>query len=183
MSLELGQISDLVDGRAIYLTVIIAIFSVLLWIHTEYMAIAFLILITVVVAWLVKILGLKWAGIETATFATVVTAAVTDTLTGAVAGFILITSQMAARQQFGVYILWVIPSYVIAGALTGYFQPSNIFQFGMGITVALHAVFMVLTGMKTPAALSNYVPYATINVGLNLVLFKFLASPLISVLA
>lgn len=69
-----------------------------------------------------------------------------------------------------------------AGALTGFLQPSNIFEFGVVITVGLHAIFILITGMRTPAALSNYIPYATINIGLNIVLFKFLAVPLVGIL-
>ena len=140
-------------------------------------------LVTVFTAVVVKNIDLRWLGVETATFATFVMAMISSPIKAALIGFVLISAQMIARQQFGIYILWVIPSYALMGAIVSIIQPSNIFIAGIAATIGLHLVFTVLTGLRTPQALSNYMPYAVMNVAFNAILFKLLASPILNIIS
>jgi hypothetical protein len=166
------------NSFAVLLTLLLGVMALLAIEFTEQALFAGLFLITAFTAVMVKNLDLKWLGVETATFGTVILAMTSSPAKAALVGFTLISVQMIARQQFGTYILWVIPSYAIAGALISVVDLSNVFLTGLITTIGLHTVFVTLTGLKTPNALSNYIPYAVLNIAFNAVLFKFLASPI-----
>lgn len=113
MALESLKQSRFINRRVFYVLSFLIVLVLLSLFYAQYVLITALFLITVFVSWLVKVLEIKWMGIETATFATVIIGATTNVVTGALTGLVLILGQMAARQQFGTYILWVIPSYVM----------------------------------------------------------------------
>ncbi len=116
------------------------------------------------------------------TFTVILAGMVFGPVNGAIAGFVLVLLQMIVGQQMGVYVLWVVPSYAVAGAVAGILGPSAVVMTGIGITVALHVAFTIFTAIFTPGAVARYLPYAAGNVLVNILLFEFAAGPVLALL-
>jgi hypothetical protein len=165
----------------VLVTIVLGLVALLAIEYTQQALFAAMFLVTAFAAVLVKNLDLRWLGVETATFGTFILAMVSSPLKAGLIGFVLISIQMIARQQFGPYILWVIPSYALMGTAVSIIQPTNVFIAGVTTTIALHTIFTAFTWMRTPEALSNYMPYAVLNIAFNALLFKLLASPILQI--
>ncbi len=142
---------------------------------TEYVAAALLVAGVALTAWTVNQLGIKTVGIELTTLSTVLIGAVYGPFIGAVAGFGLILLQVIAGQYTGGYIIWVIPSYAVAGFAAGFFSGRDIFVLGAALTVGMQVVFALLSSVTSLGSLDRYLPYAVTNTGFNLVLFYYFA--------
>ncbi len=149
---------------------------------TSYLVLGLLAVATLAVAWGVHYMNARWSGVELATFSTVLIGASMDPKTGAIAGFLLVTSQLVVGQWIGPYIFWVVPSYAVAGASAAVFSGVDIVTLGTSITVGLHVVFASMTAFTTPGRLGSYLPYAALNILFNFVLFNALATQVLALL-
>jgi len=125
--------------------------------------------------------GIKMLGIELVTLTTVLTALQMGAEAGAIAGFVLMTAHMVAGQFSGPYILWVIPSYAIAGFVAGTVG-LDITTLGIGIAVVLNTVFTAITSAISPQGLSRFIPHAIGNIVFNAVLFMYVAPQLLAMM-
>ncbi len=150
---------------------------------TDYFVLGILILSPIVVAWLVKYVEMRWSGVETGTFAVVMVGMVLGPEMGAVLGFVIITAQMVVGQYIGPYILWVIPSYVVAGFVAGMMASMNPATLGIAMIIGLQATFLTFTALLTPSGLSKYLPYAVGNTLFNVILFRLAAEPVAGLMA
>lgn len=149
----------------------------------RYIVTSILVAATAVTVWAVHKMGLRSTGIELTTFTTVILGYTFGPWVGFFAGLALIFFQVIVGKYSGIYLLWVVPSYGFAGALAGLLAGQQIFFVGMGITVALHAVFLFFTRLFNPGNMYRYLVYASTNLLFNLVIFMFLAEALLPLLA
>lgn len=165
--------------RAVLLVLLVAVPALFL---TDYFALGILLVAPVVMAWLVKYAEIRWSGVELATFSTVMLGMAFGPRLGAILGLFVVTTQMIVGQWIGPYILWVIPSYAVAGAVAGLLSTTNPVTLGIGITIGIHAIFLVFTAFMTPGGLPKYTPYAIGNIIFNIILFQAVGAPVAGIL-
>lgn len=146
---------------------------------TSYIVTAALVVGVAVVSWSMNKFNMKKVGIELATLSTVLIGVAYGPVIGAAMGLALIILQVSAGQYTGSYIIWVIPSYAVAGFVAGVLGSTDIFLLGFGLTVGMQAVFATLTSVTASGSLSHYLPYAATNVVFNLVVFRYVAPVLL----
>lgn len=142
-----------------------------------------LMVTTFLVSFATTRLELSSLGVELATFSTVMIGAVFGPATGAAAGLVFIMAQFAGSTSQGVYIMWVIPGYIAAGALAGILGASGIERTGPLIALGLQSFFVLSTSLLTPEELGRYLPYAVFNVVFNAAIFQLLAPLFVQVAA
>lgn len=125
--------------------------------------------------------GIKMLGIELVTLTTVLTAIQIGPEAGAIAGFVLMTAHMVAGQFSGAYILWVIPSYAVAGFVAGSVN-LGITTIGIGIALVLNTIFTALTSAISPQGLSGQIPHAFGNILFNAAVFVYIAPQLLALM-
>ncbi|MFB6191339.1 MAG: hypothetical protein ABEJ64_02835 [Candidatus Nanohaloarchaea archaeon] len=137
---------------------------------------------TAAVSFLVKRADLNKLGIETSTFFTVVAGYHFGPETGAMLALLLIVAQVFTGKP-GVYILWVIPSFVAAGYVAGTFSGMDITLLGPLLSAGLQAIFVFFTIFMSRSRLGKYFQYAAFNVAFNLLLFNALGPVALEVLS
>lgn len=156
----------------------VAIASVLLllmFVFKQVVILALLFIVTVLVSILVRIYGLRGYGIEFATLLTVLTGYTLGASWGAAIGAISIFIHMLISGNIGIYMLWVMPSYIIGGIAAAAFSGSAIAPLGIGITIFLLAVFLLFTVFLNVSNLGRFFIYVIGNVILNVLLFTNVA--------
>lgn len=149
---------------------------------TDVIVISILAALCVIVPIFLNYMGIKMLGIELVTLTTVLTALQLGPEAGAVAGLVLMTAHMVAGQFSGAYILWVIPSYAVAGFIAGTIN-LDITTLGIGIAVILNSIFTSLTYLVSPSeALSGQIPHAVGNTIFNAVIFLYVAPQLLAMM-
>jgi hypothetical protein len=147
----------------------------------RYLTSLFLLALVIATAVTVNTFNLRKFGVETATLATVVLGAAYGATWGAVFGFIAVLLQLLIGQYLDIYVLWVIPGYVLlglaAGSVTG-----PITTLGITLTIGLNIYNMLFTALFNPQGLTYYFPYAGFNIVLNIVLFTMVAPSLLGIL-
>lgn len=146
---------------------------------TSYIVTAALVVGVGVVAWTMNRLSMKQIGIELATLSTVLIAVAYGPMVGAGMGFALIILLVTAGQYTGSYIIWVIPSYAVAGFIAGSLASMDITVLGIGLTIGMQAVFATLTSVSAAGQLNRYLPFAVTNIIFNLFAFGYLAPRLL----
>ncbi|MFB6190639.1 MAG: hypothetical protein ABEJ91_03640 [Candidatus Nanohaloarchaea archaeon] len=136
----------------------------------EYFIGFLLVAATVTFGVLSKRAELNRLGLELATFSTVLAGYHFGPETGAVMGLILMLSQMLTGRP-GVYILWVIPTYAVAGYAAGFFSGTGIATLGTAIAAGMQVVFIFFTALLSRGRLGEYLQYAAFNFAFNLILF------------
>lgn len=146
---------------------------------TDFIIISILAVITIITPIFLNYMGIKMLGIELVTLTTVLIALQMGAEAGAVAGLALMTAHMVAGQYSGPYLLWVIPSYAVAGFVAG-IADVGITTLGIGIAVVLNVIFTGLTSVISPKGLSQQLPHAVGNIVFNSILFLYLAPQLLT---
>lgn len=149
---------------------------------TDYMLVAALIILTVITPLALNHLGLKGLGIELVTLTTVIIGINFGPEAGAIAGFLLMATHMISGQFTGAYILWVIPSYAVAGFIAGT-AGLEITVLGIALAVGMNVAFTALTMAVTPEAIRYFVPHAAGNIVFNALLFTQIAPQLLALTA
>lgn len=176
----LGSYLDFLRQPRVYrLLLAAAAVSVAVLYFTSYIVTAALVLGVAAVAWTMNRAGMKRVGIELSTLSTVLIGVSYGPVVGAAMGFAVIMLQVTAGQYTGSYIIWVIPSYAVAGLLSGVMSSMDVFVLGMGLTVGMQAIFAALTSFTASGRLQAYLPYAVTNVVFNLLVFRYVAPVLL----
>lgn len=159
-----------VRKRYIALITVVAVGAVF---FREYLIGFVLVATTVTFGVLSKRGELNRLGLELATFSTVLSGYYFGPETGAIMGLILIISQMLTGRP-GVYILWVVPTYAVAGYAAGAFSGIAIATLGTSIVAGMQVVFIFFTALLSRGRLGDYLQYAAFNFAFNLILFHAL---------
>lgn len=138
-----------------------------------------LMVLTVALSLAVNRLGLNRFGLELSTFSTVTMAYVFGPTAGALLGLTYITLQLFSGNTPGVYLIWVLPSYVAAGYITGGLG-MDIVTVGIYTSIVLQSVFTFMTFLTSRSRLPKFVQYAAFNITFNIVLFQTVATPLVT---
>lgn len=173
-----GTIDNSVTRKLVlFIPLIAAVFLL-----TDLVVISVLAVLSIITPIFLKYLGIKRLGIELVTLTTVLTALQLGPEAGAIAGLVLMTAHMVAGQFSGAYILWVIPSYAIAGFVAG-IAGLDITTLGIGIAVVLNTLFTAITSfVSPPEALSAQIPHAVGNTVFNTVIFLYVAPQLLTMM-
>ncbi len=164
-------------GAAVLIGVII-----LLSLFSKIFAILLLLAGVVFVSIIVNHFGLRVIGLELATFATVISGVVYGPLIGTLVGLILVTIHLLLSGYFGVYYMWVIPGYGLAGYLASQWSAQNIIALGMTITILLHAINMFFSFFFRRQDIFRYLIYIATNVVFNFIVFTVFGSWVVAVL-
>lgn len=148
---------------------------------TDVILISILAVASIILPIFLNYAGIKMLGIELVTLTTVLTALQMGAEAGAIAGFILMTAHMVAGQFSGPYLLWVIPSYGVAGFVAGTVG-LDITTIGIGIAFVLNTIFTAITSAISPQGLSRFIPHALGNIVFNAILFMYVAPQLLAMM-
>ena len=146
----------------------------LLVIFQKFFVVIFLIAINIFISFYIGKYQVKNIGIELVTFTTILTGVVFGPATGAMVGLALIISHLIIGHfAFGAYILWLIPSYIVLGFLSGAVTGFDFFALGIYLTLGMNAFNLILTALIFPQNLGNYLPYSITNIMFNFIMFSF----------
>lgn len=175
---EAGNLSglDFLTWRRVFLLSLLVLPAFFL---TSYFAAFVLMILTVAVSLMVNRYNLNRFGIETATFSTVTMAAVFGPKIGAALGLIYICLQMFSGSTPGVYMIWVVPSYAVAGYIVGGLG-IDIVTVGLYTSVILQSIFTFMTFLTSRSRLPKFIQYVVFNLTINFFLFKTLARPFLN---
>jgi len=167
-----------ISTRRVFLFSLMAIPALFL---TNYFIAFTLMLLTVALSLAVNRFGLNRFGLELATFSTVTMAQVFGPETGAILGLVYICLQMFSGSTPGVYLMWVVPSYVAAGYFAGT-STLDVTTLGLYTAITLQSIFTFMTFLTSRSRLPKFIQYATFNITINMLLFQTIAGPLMSFL-
>lgn len=167
-----------INTRRVFLFSLMAVPALFL---TNYFIAFSLMLLTVALSLAVNRFGLNRFGLELATFSTVTMAQVFGPETGAILGLVYICLQMFSGSTPGVYLMWVVPSYTLAGYFAGT-STLDVTTLGLYTAITLQSIFTFMTFLTSRSRLPKFIQYATFNITVNLLLFQTIAGPLMSVL-
>ncbi|MBI4214975.1 hypothetical protein HY546_03185, partial [archaeon] len=101
---------------------------------------------------------------------------------GAITGIVLVSIHLLMSGYFGIYFLWVIPEYALAGWLAAQWSSQGILQLGMTITLLLHGINIIFSLFFRRHMIFQYMVYAATNVVFNFALFALAGPAVIGVL-
>jgi len=177
-SLKSSGLENYINYRRIFLFSLMAVPAFFL---TDYFVAFSLMLLTVILSLAVNRFGLNRFGLELATFSTVTMAKVFGPETGALLGLVYICLQMFSGSTPGVYLVWVVPSYVATGYIAGT-STIGVATLGLYTAISLQSIFAFMTFLTSRSRLPKFIQYAMFNVTINMLLFQTVAGPLMSVL-
>jgi hypothetical protein len=171
------QAPDIGAGRI----ALLAVLGVPAFFYTRYFVAFGLMILTLAVSLLVNSYDANRMGIETATFSTVTMGMLFSPEISAVLGFLYIVLQIFSGSNPGIYMIWVVPSYVVMGYLIGNFSYLGVAQAGIYASIALQSFFVLMTLLTSRSRLPKFVQYVVFNLTFNFFMFQTFASPLIAV--
>jgi len=176
---EFQEFLERIKNPLVYRAIgLVALLAAGAFMFTSYVVTAILVVGVGVISWSMHKLQVKRIGVELTTLSTVLIAVTYGPLIGAIAGFGLIILQITAGQYTGGYIIWVIPSYPVAGIIAGISSSMEIFTLGAGLIIGMQMVFAILTSVSAAGRLDKYLPYAVTNIIFNLAVFYYVAPAL-----
>lgn len=177
-SLGASGLKDVFSYRRLFL---IAVMFIPAFFLTDYFTAFSLMLLTVIISLAVNRFGLNRFGLELATFSTVTMAKVFGPEAGALLGLVYICLQMFSGSTPGVYMIWVVPSYVATGYLAGT-SSIEIATLGLYSAIILQSIFTFMTFVLSRSRLPKFIQYAIFNITINMLLFQTVAGPLLNIL-
>jgi hypothetical protein len=93
--------------------------------------------------------------------------------------FVLITYHMVAGGFLDKYVLWVIPAYCVAAAISGFMPAADVARLGIYATFAINISNSIFTLILSPTYLPRYLIYAVTNILFNIFLFTFFGMPML----
>lgn len=159
---------------------VLAVLGVPAFFYTRYFMAFGLMVLTLVVSLVVNSYDANRMGIETATFSTVTMGMIFPAEISAILGFLYITLQIFSGSNPGIYMIWVVPSYVVMGYFIGNFEYLGIVTAGIYTSVALQSFFIFMTFLTSRSRLPKFIQYVAFNLVFNFFMFKTFAMPLLS---
>ena len=121
-------------------------------------------------------------GLELATFSSVTMAMVFTPRVAAVLAFVYITVQMFSGSTPGVYLTWVVPTYVVAAYIISSVNTPGIVLTGLYITAGSQIFFSLMTFVMSRSMLPKYLQYAAFNLIFNFLMFQTFGSLVLSLM-
>jgi hypothetical protein len=148
----------------------------------------FVLTVLVVAAFLltlfIRTFHLRMFGIELVTFLTILAGYLYGPDTGMLVGMVSILFHLIGSGYFfGLYYMWVVPSYVIIGMLAGLWSAEPIDSLGVMLVLTLNGVNLLFTLLLSPSEIGRYIPFALTDILFNVMLFILLAPTLVAILA
>ena len=140
----------------------------------QFFIISFLIILSLTLSYCLGIWHIRGLGIELVLLVTVITGFSYGSIMALIVGLVLITFHMIVSQHAGVYLLWVIPGYSIAGFFSGT-TTLGIAYFGFIATLILNAVNFLITVIVCRENLGKFLPFSITNIFFNSLLFLYIA--------
>lgn len=119
-------------------------------------------------------------GLELATFSSVTMAIVFPPRIAAALAFLYITVQIFSGSSPGVYLTWVVPTYVAAAYIVSTIDPANIVIAGLYTTAISQLFFSLMTFVMSRSMVPKYLQYAAFNLIFNFLMFQTFGEPLTS---
>ncbi len=118
---------------------------------------------------------LKYIGIELVTLSTILVGVTYGHVVGGIYAFvILLTHLMLGDYYMGTYLMWVVPEYVLLGALTGIIGTGVIGPLGVAFIIGLNLMSLFFTFVGESDRVAKELPYVIGNIIINsVVLLKF----------
>ena len=95
------------------------------------------------------------------------------------AGRASISETVFTGKMPGMYILWVMPAFTLAGHLAGRFSSVEIVRLGFSISLGLQLFFIFMTVLLMRSSAAKYMRYAILNVIFNYIVFSAFGPPLL----
>ena len=161
--------------------IIIPLVTIPTFVFTKLMIVISLFAITVAVSYLGQKTQLKKFGLELATFTTILTGVSFGAIPGATAGVLLIIIHDLLTKRISTYLVAVLPTFGLLGALASIYSTANLFILGVGLTIFSHTVFIAFQTLlhRFPA---RYIPYFVLNVIFNALLFYNIAPTILKLI-
>ncbi|NTV23468.1 MAG: hypothetical protein HGA85_03775 [Nanoarchaeota archaeon] len=118
---------------------------------------------------------IRQLGLELVTFIAVLTGMRYGALAAVIVTFVLISYHLVMGGFISTYVLWVIPSYCLAGLIAGIFPNADIQAMGTYLTIMINSINSFFTLITSPSQIAKYLPYAVTNILFNIFLFTFFA--------
>jgi len=140
------------------------------FLFTKLMSILLLFAATFAVSYFGQRTKLKKFGLELATFTTIITGVSFGAIPGIIAGISTILFHDLLTGRISLYLIVVVPTFGLIGAIAGAYSHADILLLGLGLTIFSHLVFIVFQTIihKFPA---RYLPYFFLNIVFNVLLF------------
>jgi len=156
-------------------TVLIALpLLILFLLLKQFFVVSFLIVLSLALSYFLGVWHVRGLGIELVLLVTVITGFAYGSTMALIVGLVLITFHMIVSQHAGVYLIWVIPGYGIAGFFSGT-TAMSITYFGVLATLILNTVNFLITAIVYKENLGKFLPFSITNVIFNSFLFLYLA--------
>ncbi|EGQ43247.1 MAG: hypothetical protein J07AB43_12370 [Candidatus Nanosalina sp. J07AB43] len=121
-------------------------------------------------------------GLELATFSSVTMAMVFPPRVAAVLAFVYIVVQMFSGSTPGVYLTWVVPTYVLAAYIISSVNTPSIVLTGLYTTAGSQIFFSLMTFVMSRSMLPKYLQYAAFNLIFNFLMFQTFGSIVLSLM-
>ena len=141
----MNPVSFISENRII-ISIIAIVLLVLFIFLGQSLILIILIIGSILLSSLLGLWKLRPIGIELVLLTSIIAGMTNGSLAGAVIAVILITVHMIATQHINVYLLWVIPAYVVAGFLAGTKQLS-ITMFGLFAALGVNIFNLIVTAL------------------------------------
>ena len=122
---------------------------------------------------------LKYMGIELVTLSTMLVGASYGPIIGGIYAFTLLLTHLVLGDYYiGVYLIWVLPEYVLLGVMSGVFA-SNLDSIGIAFVIGMNIMNLIFTYLNENDRFFKELPYAIGNSLINSFLFvQFFAAVL-----
>ena len=161
---------------------IIALIILLFAVFKGVFVLLVLMLLSLSMSYLVNKFQLRNLGIELVTLIAVLTGMKYGPWTALIITFILILYHLSAGGFFGHYWFWVVPTYCLAGVISGFFRVADVATLGMYVTLGINIVSTLFTGITSPTFLPKYLPFVISNIIFNILLFNLVGNVLLLLL-
>lgn len=148
---------------------------------TKVMIVLLLFAVTFTVSYFGQKTKLKKSGLELATFTTIITGVSFGAIPGVLTGILTILFHDLLTGRISLYLIVVVPTFGLIGAIASAYPHTNLFILGAGLTIFSHLVFITFQTLlhKFP---TRYMPYFVLNVIFNALLFYNIAPALVRII-
>ncbi len=126
------------------------------------------VILTCAVALFVRFVPiLKYIGLELITLTTIFAGVIYGPVVGGIYGLVLLLAHLLLGEYYiGVYVVWLIPEYILLGILSG--TSSNIGGIlGISFIVIMNVLNLIFTAFTEGERLGRHVPYVIGNIVIN----------------
>lgn len=127
---------------------------------------------TIIVALILRFLHpVKYLGIELITLSTMLVGVVYGPVIGGIYGFVILLAHLLVGNYYmGNYLVWLVPEYILLGALSGIFGTEIIGALGVSFIIGMNVLNLILTLVGENERFAKELPFAVGNAAINSIL-------------